>query len=155
MSRALDFPALMFVAAFGVLWLASLVGQASRKRRGDMDTDDHADLGMILTATLTLLGLIIGFTFSMAISRYDQRKNYEEAEANAIGTDYLRANLLPPADARTVHSLLKQYSNSESSFSVCAGPTMCAASTQKLHKCKPICGMRCSLPYSIAAQWKL
>ncbi len=109
MSRALDFPAVMFVAAFGVLWVASRVGQASRKRRGDMDIDDHADFGMILTATLTLLGLIIGFTFSMAISRYDQRKNYEEAEANAIGTEYLRADLLPPADAQNVRSLLKQY----------------------------------------------
>jgi hypothetical protein len=29
-----------------------------------------------------LLGLIIGFTFSMAVGRYDQRKNYEEEEAN-------------------------------------------------------------------------
>ena len=34
---------------------------------------------------MTLLGLLIGFTFSMAMSRYEQRKNYEEAEANAIG----------------------------------------------------------------------
>ena len=31
----------------------------------------------------------------MAISRYDQRKNYEEEEANAIGTEYVRADLLP------------------------------------------------------------
>ena len=53
----------------------------------------------VLAATLTLLGLIIGFSFSMAISRYDQRKNYEEAEANAIGTEYVRADLLPAADA--------------------------------------------------------
>ena len=109
MPRVVDFPAVMFVIAFGVLWVASRVGQASRKRRGDMDTEDHADFGMILTATLTLLGLIIGFTFSMAISRYDQRKNYEEAEANAIGTEYLRADLLPAADAQNVRSLLKQY----------------------------------------------
>ena len=39
-----------------------------------------------LTDFPLLLGLIIGFSFSMAISRVDQRKNYEEAEANAIGT---------------------------------------------------------------------
>ena len=38
-------------------------------------------------ATLTLLGLIIGFSFSMATTRYDLRKTYEEAEANAIGKD--------------------------------------------------------------------
>ena len=35
----------------------------------------------------------------MAISCYQQRKNYEEAEANAIGTEYVRADLLPTADA--------------------------------------------------------
>jgi hypothetical protein len=56
-----------------------------------------------------LLGLIIGFSFSMATSRYDQRKNYEEAEANAIGTEYVRADLLPAADAATVRTLLRKY----------------------------------------------
>ena len=56
-----------------------------------------------------MLGLIIGFSFSMATNRYDQRKNYEEAEANAIGTEYLRADLLPAADAARVHALLIKY----------------------------------------------
>jgi hypothetical protein len=55
------------------------------------------------------MGLVIGFTFSMAISRYDQRKNYEEAEANAIGTEYVRAELLPAADTARVQQLLKVY----------------------------------------------
>ncbi len=36
----------------------------------------------------------------MAIARYDQRKTYEEAEANAIGTEYVRADLLPQAEAQ-------------------------------------------------------
>ena len=45
----------------------------------------------------------------MAASRYDQRKNYEEAEANAIGTEYLRADLLPADDAAKVRELLKSY----------------------------------------------
>jgi hypothetical protein len=57
---------------------------------------------------LTLLGLIIGFSFSMAVNRYDQRKPYEQAEANAIGTEYVRADLLPVADAAKVHTLLRQ-----------------------------------------------
>jgi len=56
-----------------------------------------------------LLGLIIGFTFSMAVSRYDQRKNYEEEEANAIGTEYVRAGLLPAADAVKVRTMLTDY----------------------------------------------
>jgi lipopolysaccharide export LptBFGC system permease protein LptF len=45
----------------------------------------------------------------MAVSRYDQRKNYEEEEANAIGTEYVRADLLPTADAAKVRQLLEQY----------------------------------------------
>ena len=67
------------------------------------------DFGLILAATLTLLALIIGFSFSMATARYDQRKNYEEQEANAIGTEYVRADLLSPVEAAKVRSLLGSY----------------------------------------------
>lgn len=66
-------------------------------------------IGIVPGATLTLLGLVIGFVFSTAINRYDQRKNYEEAEANAIGTEFVRANLLPTADGAKVQELLKKY----------------------------------------------
>ncbi len=45
----------------------------------------------------------------MAVTRYDQRKNYEEAEANAIGTEYIRADLLPTADAARARELLRTY----------------------------------------------
>jgi hypothetical protein len=47
----------------------------------------------------------------MAVTRYDLRKNYEEAEANAIGTEYLRADLLPPEDGTRVRALLRTYVN--------------------------------------------
>ncbi len=67
------------------------------------------DFSLILSGTLTLLALIIGFTVSMATVRYDQRKNLEEEEANAIGTEYVRADLLPAADAARVRSLLRDY----------------------------------------------
>lgn len=109
MNPLVDNPPLLFVVTLGILcvsaWLGTLVGRMSR------ETDERAerDIGVVLAATLTLLGLIIGFSFSMAISRYDQRKNYEEAEANAIGTEFVRADLLPPDDAGRVRLLLKQY----------------------------------------------
>jgi hypothetical protein len=45
----------------------------------------------------------------MAVSRCDQRKNYEEAEANATGTEYVRAGLLPAADTTKVQQLLRSY----------------------------------------------
>ena len=85
------------------------IGWWFRRRQGTLDAELRDDFGFILAATLTLLGLIIGFSFSMATSRYDQRKNYEEAEANAIGTEYVRADLLPAADAARVRGLLRDY----------------------------------------------
>jgi hypothetical protein len=45
----------------------------------------------------------------MAVSRYDERKNYEEEEANAIGTEYVRAELLPQGDTAKIQVLLVKY----------------------------------------------
>jgi hypothetical protein len=83
------------------------VGFSVNKRQFNLE--EHSDLDLIVTASLTLLALIIGFSFSMAISRYDQRKSYEEAEANAIGTEYLRAELLPAPDRANLRALLRNY----------------------------------------------
>jgi hypothetical protein len=102
-------PLLVFALSFIALWASAWIGAWFRKwRRGPVE-DLHEDFGVILTATLTLLALIIGFSFSMAIARYDQRKNLEEEEANAIGTEYLRADLLSAADAAKLRSLLGAY----------------------------------------------
>ncbi len=104
-----DHPLLLFLLSLAVLSLSAWFGAAILGRRRDPDEKIHDDYGTILAATLTLLGLIIGFSFSMAISRYDQRKNLEEEEANAIGTAYVRADLLPAVDAVRVRALLTQY----------------------------------------------
>src|SRR5450755_2820382 len=109
MNNITHYPLLVFLVSFIALWLASLLGRYFRQRQRDLDKDLNEDFGIVLGATLTLLGLIIGFSFSMATNRYDQRKNYEEAEANAIGTEYVRADLLPTTDAAKVSSLLKTY----------------------------------------------
>lgn len=71
---------------------------------------------MVQAATLTLLALIIGFSFSMAISRYDLRKNYEEAEANAIGTEWVRAGLIQAPDAARVRAQLRRYTELRIAF---------------------------------------
>jgi len=103
-----DYPRIFFWVSLVVLWLSAQVGASLRRRRPLRD-DEREDFGVVEAATLTLLGLIIGFSFSMAISRYDQRKNYEEAEANAIGTEYARAGLVPAANAAEVRPLLRKY----------------------------------------------
>ena len=105
----MDFPVLVFALSFVVLSLAAGAGDILRSKVYPLVEEERDDYGIILGATLTLLGLLIGFSFSMAVSRYDQRKNYEEAEANAIGTEYLRADLLPLGDGTRVRELLKEY----------------------------------------------
>ena len=104
-------PLLVLVVTFIGLWLAARAGAFLRNRTRTPEEELRDDFSAILAATLTLLGLLIGFSFSMATNRYDLRKTYEEAEANAIGTEYLRADLLPAADAAKVRPLLRDYLN--------------------------------------------
>jgi len=107
----LNFPLFIFVSSFVALWLAAQIGDTLRKKVGPLPEDQRENFSVAVNATLTLLGLLIGFTFSMAINRYDQRKDYEEAEANAIGTEFVRASLLPADDAARVRQLLEKYLN--------------------------------------------
>src|SRR5262245_25317275 len=101
-------PFVVFAVALATQWLALWVGALLRRLR-PLQEEERSDFDMVRTAALTLLGLIIGFTFAMAITRYDQRKNLEEAEANAIGTEYARADLLPAEGAAKVRELLRKY----------------------------------------------
>src|SRR5208283_3325150 len=109
MEKLLDFPLLILVISFVGLWLSAFTGALFRQKFGPLTADGRSDFGVVQGASRTLLGLVIGFTFSMAINRYEQRKNYEEAEANAIGTEYVRAGLLPAAEAAKVRELLRNY----------------------------------------------
>jgi hypothetical protein len=111
MTFLANHPVLLLLFSLIVLWLAARLGKYVRRYRGESKLIDAEDFDLVVGATLTLLGLIIGFTFSMALNRYDQRKNYEEAEANAIGTEYVRADLLPPDEASKVRSLLREYTD--------------------------------------------
>ena len=81
MTAVLDHPVLVLVGTFVALWATAQIGHRGGRGRKD-DEGDEQDYSFVLGGTLTLLGLIIGFTFSMAVGRYDQRKNYEEEEAN-------------------------------------------------------------------------
>jgi hypothetical protein len=131
----LNFPPLVFALSFVVLSLSAQAGDTLRNRVRPLQEDERADFGIVLGAILTLLGLLIGFTFSMAISRYDQRKNYEEAEANAIGTEYVRADLLPTGDGARLRELLKKYNDERILFYTTNDPRILAkvnADTAKL-----------------------
>ena len=99
MNQIVRFPILVLVLGFLTLWLSARTGASFRRRRRNPEEAEREDFGVVMAGTMTLLALIIGFSFSMASSRYDQRKNLEESEANAIGTEYVRADFLPVGDA--------------------------------------------------------
>lgn len=102
-------PLVVFAVSLLVLWLSVQFGAFLARRLRLLTEGARQDLDLVISSSLTMLALIIGFTFSMAVSRYDQRKNDEEEEANAIGTEYVRADLLPATEAAKVKQLLTQY----------------------------------------------
>jgi hypothetical protein len=109
MTNIFNYPVLVLGMSLVLLLCAAEAGLQWQRVRPALRADERDDFNLLLGATLTLLGLILGFTFSMATSRYDQRKSLEEAEANAIGTEWVRADLLPAKDGTHVRDLLRHY----------------------------------------------
>lgn len=109
MDSILNHPLLVLPVSFGLFWICSVLGNLIGRKIQKSGENVSDDFKFVLSVTLTLLGLIIGFTFSMAVNTYNLRKNYEEGEASAISTAYIRASLLPAANAAEVRGLLKSY----------------------------------------------
>ena len=80
----------------------------SRGKHGEGRTDDE---GYLLSAALALLGLLIAFTFSLALNRYDNRRNLVVQEANAIGTAWLRAGLIEGDTGRHLQRSIARYAD--------------------------------------------
>jgi hypothetical protein len=97
---------------FGITTVLLVVSTEVGFRLGNKKNGEDSDQSQISTlesAVLGLLALLLAFTFSMALSRYDARKQLVLAEANAIGTASLRAQLLPPPYDKEIANLLRQY----------------------------------------------
>ncbi len=80
------------------------------------DEPRKGQIGGIQGAVLGMLALLLGFTFSMALARYENRRDLVLKEANAIGTTYLRASFLPEPHAKAVEELLRRYTDARLSF---------------------------------------
>ncbi len=96
----------IFLASLIVIFAASEIGRllglrAVGRGGGDVSTLEGATLG--------LLALMIGFTFAMALSRFDARREAVVNEANAIGTTALRARLLPAPYKAEALAALQEY----------------------------------------------
>jgi hypothetical protein len=100
--------ALVALAVFGILPGACLLGYWIGRRSRD-DELERARSATWQNTLLALSGLLIGFTFSMAEGRYAARKELLIAEANAIGTTYLRTRLIDGAPGEELRAILRRY----------------------------------------------
>jgi hypothetical protein len=96
----------IFLVSMTVILLAGEVGRWLGRRAAKQGADSVSTLE---GAILGLLALMIGFTFAMALSRFEARRDAVLVEANAIGTTALRARLLPAPHSREVLTLLREY----------------------------------------------
>jgi hypothetical protein len=94
---------------YGMLELGLRIGKTHlRNGRGKiLDT-----LGVIDGPIFALFGLLIAFTFSSALTRFDERRKLIVDEANDIGTAYLRLDLLPVVDQEPLRNLFRNYIDS-------------------------------------------
>jgi hypothetical protein len=102
-------PFVFWLLSLLLLWMGMLLGTRIRERRDQIIERESKIVTVLEGALLTLFGLLIGFTFSMAVSRYDTRKQLVVKEANAIGTTWLRSALLAEPVRSEEQNLLRQY----------------------------------------------
>ncbi len=100
------FTLVLFVVLPAASELGYKVGRRTRARR-DEATSSHAFA--LQAAVLGLAGLLIGFTFAMATTRFDARKRIMVDESNAIGTTILRTRVLGDAQGEELRALLRRY----------------------------------------------
>jgi hypothetical protein len=97
------------------LFLGSLVllelGRRAALRRLET-SQEHPNYGVIEGAMFALLGLLIAFTFSGAAERFERRRMLIVEEANAIGTAYLRIDLLAPEAQPQLRADFRRYVDS-------------------------------------------
>jgi hypothetical protein len=91
------------------LWLGHRLGVRVRAAEGRDAELRTAHVGVVLGALLGLLGLMLGFTFAGASGRYIERQRLIVVEANALGTAWLRADLLEADGRAAVRAALKDY----------------------------------------------
>lgn len=103
------FCAWLLIGMFASLELGYWIG---RRRRRSEPNEDREGLSAVQGAIFALFGLLVAFTFSGAASRFDARRELINQEANAIGTAYLRLDLLPPASQPALRDTFRKYVDS-------------------------------------------
>ena len=105
MDILLDYPlGVIFVVSIAALFAASEIGHGIGLR-----SSGEANVSTLEASVLGLLALMLSFTFAMALTRFDERRNGVLIEANAIGTASLRAGLLPAPHGVESVKLFRDY----------------------------------------------
>ena len=100
----------LFLAACLLAWFAMEAGyRVGRWRHARAEEEKETTVGAMVGSILGLLAFLLAFTFSLAASRFDLRRQTVLDEANAIGTTYLRARLLPEPQRSDAAKLLREY----------------------------------------------
>ena len=96
----------LFAGIMACLEAGYRLGRKNFAKNGDAT---YEGIGAIEAALLALLGLLLGFSFATATTRLETRHNLIVKEANAIGTAYLRLDLLPATEQPEMRRLLREY----------------------------------------------
>ena len=87
------------------------IRQLQRRHAGGREEKEHAQESYLVGSMLGLLALLMAFSFAMAIDRYEERRHLVVQEANAIGTAYLRSQLLDQPHRGRLSNLLVAYTD--------------------------------------------
>ncbi len=133
MNPGLD-SVLLTLAIFGLIVVFVELGfRFSLSRRGK---EDDTSFGVVEGAAYSIVGLLLGFSFSLAVSHYDARRLLVVKEANAIGTTVLRSEMLAPSAAHEMNAFLREYVDARVAFALAdrdrAGRGRAAAQSARL-----------------------
>lgn len=107
---------ILLVSIFALLSLAAFLGKFTWNKRFKHDAVAEDELKIVLGATLSLFGLLIGFILSFAIGGYNMRVAAEENEAIAIGNAFQRNSLLKDSHQQQAKALLQDYLSLRTQF---------------------------------------
>ena len=98
---------ILLLVALAAIEIGFRVGR--RSQGAALDDDSKAHINATQASTLGILALLLAFTFSLSLQRFDTRSDAVVDEANAIGTAYLRAQMLPVPLRDETRALLRDY----------------------------------------------
>jgi hypothetical protein len=107
---------LIALAIFVLVLISIEIGYRYAQSRRGKEADET--FGVVEGAAFSIVGLLLGFSFSLAVSHYDARRLLVVQEANAIGTTMLRSEMLPQLEAAQMRATLREYVDARIAFAL-------------------------------------